>query len=220
MNNDVKKERFTCDRCPGTFCAHGTGTQPKFCPMREYEQTMHEVQDRYEEGLAGTLARPSAIIEKEGYLTHEGKTLPARDRLTEVIAFAKRIEAASVGMAFCMGLKREARAIAAVLRDHGIVVESVQCKCGAIDKCDLGLPKEVKLGDCDAFEAACNPLLQAELLNQAGTTFNLVVGLCIGHDMLFTHYSKAPVSTLIVKDRQTGHNPLASVYSAYHHGKG
>jgi uncharacterized metal-binding protein len=181
---------------------------------------MATVRDKYDEGLAKALARPSAIIEKEGYLSHEGRTKPARDRLTEVIAFAKRIEATSVGMAFCMGLKREARAIASVLRDHDIVVESVQCKCGAIDKCDLGLPKEVKLGDCDAFEAACNPVLQAELLNEAGTTFNLVVGLCIGHDMLFTHYSKAPVSTLIVKDRQTGHNPLAAVYSAYHHGKG
>ena len=48
------------------------------------------------------------------------------------------------------------------------------------------------------------------------TDLNVVVGLCIGHDILFTKYSRAPVTTLIVKDRYTGHNPLAAIYSSYH----
>jgi len=34
----------------------------------------------------------------------------------------------------------------------------------------------------------------------------------MGHDILFTQYSKAPVSTLIVKDRVTGNNPAAALY--------
>ncbi|MHA1741489.1 MAG: DUF1847 domain-containing protein, partial [Candidatus Thorarchaeota archaeon] len=45
-----------------------------------------------------------------------------------------------------------------------------------------------------------------------------IVGLCIGHDMLFNKYSEAPVTTLIVKDRVLGHNPVAGLYSAYHKG--
>jgi len=34
----------------------------------------------------------------------------------------------------------------------------------------------------------------------------------MGHDILFTRHSKAPVSTLIVKDRLLGNNPAAAVY--------
>ena len=81
---------------------------------------------------------------------------------------------------------------------------------------NLGIPKEIKIRDPERFEASCNPLLQAEILNQSGTGFNLIVGLCVGHDMLFTQASQAPVTTLIVKDPFTGHNPVITLYSRYH----
>jgi uncharacterized metal-binding protein len=61
-------------------------------------------------------------------------------------------------------------------------------------------------------------MVQAEVLNSAETGFNIILGLCVGHDMLFTLASKAPVTTLIAKDRVTGHNPLASLYVRYHRG--
>jgi uncharacterized metal-binding protein len=41
---------------------------------------------------------------------------------------------------------------------------------------------------------------------------NVIVGLCVGHDMLFSKHSRAPVTTLVVKDRVTGHNPAAVLY--------
>jgi uncharacterized metal-binding protein len=53
---------------------------------------------------------------------------------------------------------------------------------------------------------------QAKLLNRAGTDMNCIVGLCVGHDMLFTKYSDAPVTTIVVKDRVTGHNPVSVLY--------
>jgi hypothetical protein len=34
----------------------------------------------------------------------------------------------------------------------------------------------------------------------------------VGHDMLFSRHSKAPVTTLVVKDRVTGHNPVSVLY--------
>ena len=40
----------------------------------------------------------------------------------------------------------------------------------------------------------------------------------MGHDIIFNQYSKAPVSTLIVKDRVTGNNPAAAIYG-YHRRK-
>ena len=37
-------------------------------------------------------------------------------------------------------------------------------------------------------------------------------GLCIGHDTLFIQYCRVPMTVLAVKDRVTGHNPLAALY--------
>ena len=61
---------------------------------------------------------------------------------------------------------------------------------------------------------ACNPILQAELLNEAGTELNIVMGLCVGHDSLFYKHAKGITTTLVTKDRVTGHNPAAVLYNA------
>jgi uncharacterized metal-binding protein len=66
------------------------------------------------------------------------------------------------------------------------------------------------------FEAACNPIGQANVLNKENCDINIIVGLCIGHDILFTGNSKAPVTTLAVKDRVLAHNPLGAIYSNYY----
>ncbi|RLC63210.1 MAG: hypothetical protein DRI01_05620 [Chloroflexi bacterium] len=39
-----------------------------------------------------------------------------------------------------------------------------------------------------------------------------MLGLCIGHDTLFIKYCRVPMTVLAVKDRVTGHNPLAALY--------
>ena len=61
----------------------------------------------------------------------------------------------------------------------------------------------------------CNPVAQALLLNKAKTEMNLIIGLCVGHDITFTSLSEAPVSTLIAKDRSSPHNPAACLYNHY-----
>jgi len=61
-------------------------------------------------------------------------------------------------------------------------------------------------------EAMCNPIFQAKLLNQSKTELNILLGLCVGHDSLFFKHAEAPTTVLAVKDRVTGHNPLAAIY--------
>ena len=61
----------------------------------------------------------------------------------------------------------------------------------------------------------CNPKTQAKILNEAKTELNFIVGLCVGHDMLFTKASDAPVSSIITKDRVLANNPAGAVYSRY-----
>ena len=62
------------------------------------------------------------------------------------------------------------------------------------------------------YESNCNPIGQALFLNNAGTDFNIILGLCVGHDSLFIKYSDAPITVLSAKDRVLGHNPLAALY--------
>jgi uncharacterized metal-binding protein len=59
----------------------------------------------------------------------------------------------------------------------------------------------------------CNPILQAQVLNSEQTELNILLGLCVGHDSLFLKYAEAPCTVLAVKDRVTGHNPLAALYT-------
>jgi len=40
----------------------------------------------------------------------------------------------------------------------------------------------------------------------------IMLGLCIGHDTLFIKYCRVPMTVIAVKDRVTGHNPLAALY--------
>ena len=58
----------------------------------------------------------------------------------------------------------------------------------------------------------CNPVLQAFVANEAGTEFNILLGLCVGHDSLFFKHAKAIGTVLAAKDRLLGHNPLAAIY--------
>jgi len=60
----------------------------------------------------------------------------------------------------------------------------------------------------------CIPIFQAEVLNSEKTEFNIVLGLCVGHDSLFFKHAEAYTTVLAVKDRVTGHNPLAAIYQA------
>jgi len=63
---------------------------------------------------------------------------------------------------------------------------------------------------------ACNPAGQAAVLNRLKTDFNVVVGLCIGSDCLFSQLSDVPTTTLFVKDKSLANNPIGAVYSDYY----
>ncbi len=136
-------------------------------------------------------------------------------RLEELLIFAKRMGFKKVGIAFCIGLFEETKVVAKIFERHGFEVYSVACKVGAVDKVELNIEKIQP----DKLEASCNPVGQAEVLNEKGTDMNIVIGLCVGHDMLFNMHSRAPTTTLIVKDRVLAHNPAGAVYSKYHRRK-
>lgn len=212
-----------CALCSPKYCHDGITegeNLPAFCPMKNFKDIVQNIKRKYSTDEIKSFFINAALTEKEAYdgkaAREQGKIIPVRPRIREIAEFAKKISAKKIGMAFCSGLAEEASRALAILGGHDLDVVSVICSCGGIDKEEVGIPAEYKIRTPENFEATCNPLLQAELLNQAGTAFNVLVGLCVGHDMLFTTHSVSPVTTLIVKDRFTGHNPLISLYTRYH----
>lgn len=140
----------------------------------------------------------------------EGRHYCKENRLSELILFAKEMKFCRIGLAFCVGLSSEAEIIAEILSKHFEVI-SVCCKICGINKKEFGLQQIQN----DREEVMCNPAGQAEILNNAGSELNVICGLCVGHDAIFSMHSKAPVTTLIAKDRVLGHNPVAAVYCQY-----
>lgn len=134
-------------------------------------------------------------------------------RLEEMMLYARRMKMRRLGIAFCVGLHKEVAVLDRVLVANGFEVHSACCKICGIDKADLGVRKMESSG---LSKAVCNPVGQAMRLNACRTDMNIVVGLCMGHDILFAKHSEAPATTFIVKDRVLSHNPAGAIYSSYY----
>ena len=202
---------YTCADCATTACCESeVGPFPKDCPTRDFDKAV--LAAAYGQAADGDLARQAARVEAAGYCR--------LTRLEEIMDFARRSGFSRLGLAHCIGLQSEAAVVKRVFEAHGLRVETVACKAGALPKESLGLGDDEKLSPGE-FESMCNPIGQAQVLARAGTELNVVLGLCVGHDSLFMRHSVAPVTVLAVKDRVLGHNPLAAVYLAdgYYHDR-
>ncbi len=198
-----KEELHSCVDCGTQNCKFKTRTYPEFCPtVHLKEEDRKWALERYDEGRNREIMIASAEVEFEGYCQWT--------RVQEIMEFARKIQAKRIGIANCIGLIREARVFARILQANGFDAYAVICKVAGQSKSSMGIPQE-----CEQIGAAmCNPILQARLLNKAHTDLNVVIGLCVGHDSLFYKYSDAYVTTLVTKDRVTGNNPVAALYTA------
>lgn len=132
-------------------------------------------------------------------------------RLEETAEFARQMGYKKLGLAFCIGLNKEAHLIKKFLAKDFEVV-SICCKNCAIAKDKLQLKK---INPQSKTESMCNPKQQAQFLNDAGCDLFISCGLCVGHDAIFNKNCFGPVTTLVAKDRVLAHNPLGVVYSRY-----
>ena len=203
MNEQSEEALHSCVDCGTQNCKFKTRTYPEFCPtVNLKDEDMQWALERYDEGRNHDIMVASAEVEYEGYCQWT--------RVQEIMEFARKIGAHKIGIANCIGLVNEARIFARILRSNGFEPYAVICKVAGKDKSSLGIPKRCE----EIGPAMCNPILQARLLNEAKTDLNVVIGLCVGHDSLFYKYSEAYVTTLVTKDRVTGHNPAAVLYTA------
>ncbi|OFX68066.1 MAG: hypothetical protein A2X12_03135 [Bacteroidetes bacterium GWE2_29_8] len=129
----------------------------------------------------------------------EQARLIGQSRIDEIISFAKKSGIKRIGIANCVCMTKETEILKNILKAD-FDVYSTDCKVG-------NLPASKIAGDESKKGISCNPAGQAEYLNQQGTELNIVLGLCVGHDMILNKKSDAIVTTLLVKDKKYKHNP-------------
>jgi uncharacterized metal-binding protein len=212
-----KKPRPQCAVCAvkNRICTVPDGEGPTDCPTKEYKDVIEEAVKEYAEPEIREFARMATIQEGECYSNRHVKPYvlqPVKTRVKEICEFAEKMSYKKIGIAFCGGLHSEAHALTEILKAHGFEVASVRCKVGCTPKEVIGVKdgEKIRIGE---FEAMCSPIIQATILNEEETDFNILVGLCVGHDSLFFKYSKAFTTVLVAKDRVLAHNPVGALYT-------
>ena len=195
-------------------CMNPRGKGSKACPTLGKKKLADQAKKKYQPAGIREFARQASIQEGECYAGRDQKPYvmhPTKPRIQEICEFARKMGYTRLGLVFCVGLYREAAMVARILQNQGFETVSVVCKVGSIAKEEIGVKDSEKIF-IGEYESMCNPILQAVIVNDAETDFNILLGLCVGHDSLFFKYAEAPTTVLAVKDRVAGHNPLGPIY--------
>ena len=192
----------SCAKCTVYKCRapESVGRYPGFCPHENHAEIREQTVEEWSNPAARKVFEVSDQVLREGY----GKWC----RVKEVIEYSRTMGHRKLGIAFCVALRREAKVLHGMLEENGFEVTSICCMAGSPNRSDVefdpiaGLPSTL-----------CNPLMQAKALNENETQLNIMLGLCVGHDVLFIKHSKAGAIPLVVKDRVLSHNPVAALSS-------
>lgn len=179
-------QQVECVFCDGDACTGNVDRKLSFCPRTNTEKALEKAEQiRTTDEQVRKITDVAKSVGTDGY-----RKWP---RVRELIEFCKRMQIEKLGIAFCVGLREETKQLTRILKSHGFLISTVVC----------------------TVNDGCNPVGQALILNQGRTELNIIVGLCMGHDVLFSRFSEAPVTTLVVKDRITCHNPAAPLMNRY-----
>lgn len=206
--------QINCAKCPKSVCPTEHFMEgPDNCPTKTRAATISQAFLRYKDPELAEFARTASVVEGSAYTTVPWSTAPTplTTRLEEIIRFSKKMGYHKLGVAFCVGLMNEAEVLIPILENAGFEMVSVCCKTGGIPKEEIGVQDQEKIVP-GRYESMCNPISQAEILNEEGTEFNIMMGLCVGHDALLLKHAKALTTVFVVKDRLLGHNPVAALY--------
>jgi len=208
-----------CALCPyewlERYCRKPGGKGPENCPSIRMGDTLERASAATLSEAMLPFAREASRQEGDGYANSDkgyAEVKPCKPRIQEIIEFARRMNYKRLGLAFCVGVRSEAKVVHELFESAGFEVASVVCKAGRVPKSALGLTQAEHVDATCEIETMCNPVFQAEVANDSGVELNVLLGLCVGHESLFIMQAKAPVTVLAVKDRVLAHNPLGAVY--------
>lgn len=207
----------SCAKCPYPWperlCSQEDGKALGSCPTTNKKELLEKSLSLYQDPEVSRFAQKASIQEAACYeRLGDNSVKPLKPRILEIAEFAARMNYKRLGLIFCVGLAGEANTVDKFYSGRGFEMVSVACKAGRTPKEALGLTDGQKILP-GSFEPMCNPIYQAEIANDQNVDFNILLGLCVGHDSLVIKHLDAPVTVLAVKDRLLGHNPLAAVYN-------
>ena len=187
---------------------------PSFCPMKTRGDALKRASDEYRKDAVRNFAYYASLQEAQCFERVDGNLRTKVPRIEETVQFAAKMKYRRLGLVFCLGLASEAIALSKIIENRGFELTSVCCKVGGIPKEELGLRPQEKIMGPEEYEAMCNPIGQAEVMNSEKPDLVIMLGLCVGHDTLFIKYCKCPITVLASKDRVLAHNPLGALYTS------
>lgn len=200
----MKKQVPQCVKCTVFRCSTKEKDKrvPASCPTEKYSDLINEMIEKHNlpENQAINLAWRQLMDRIRN--PENPREILSWTRVDEIMEYARIRGMTKLGIATCYALMAESRLLSNILERNGFSVVSISCLCGEVNPGDVGITGRV----------FCNPIMQAEVLNREKTELNIMVGLCLGHDILFLRYCKAETTPLVVKDRALGHNPVAALY--------
>lgn len=162
-------------------CSDRSGDYLETYLYEDNQNTIKAASALIDNGRAGTLSRLQEIVE---YFRHRGYK--------------------KLGVAYCYGMEREATQLRKYLEKQSIQTVFISC---TVD----GLKENQLNPDKTSGSVSCNPLGQAAAINDEGVDLTLLMGLCLGHDILIQKNLKMDFTTFVVKDRVYGHHPLQAL---------
>jgi uncharacterized metal-binding protein len=125
-------------------------------------------------------------------------------RVEELVEFAQLMNYQRIGLAYCYGMESTASAVRDIFMASGLKTVGISCTIGGFSQKEVNETSTLP-------GVSCNPLNQAAQLNQENVDIAVVIGLCMGHDIMFNREFKGDVTTLIVKDRPNAHDPMLGI---------
>lgn len=181
---------MNCTVCDSKICRTGVS-----CNKEKYdiETTMEEFHS----------PENQQIIQAAAFLVDDGRA-GTLSRLEEIIEFVKRMKYKKVGLAYCYGMESDAIKVHDIFKNEDIKLQTISCSVSGI------LQDEINQNSC-IHKVSCNPIGQAHQLNAEEVDFVIIMGICLGHDILLQKNLKADFTTFVVKDRVNKHNPIKSI---------
>jgi uncharacterized metal-binding protein len=181
---------MNCTLCDSKVCRTGIS-----CNKEKYdiENTLEEFHS----------PENQKIIQAAAGLVDNGRA-GTLSRLEEIIEFVKRMQYKKVGLAYCYGMENEALKVLELFKKQNISLHTISCSISGV------LQDDVNKNSC-IHKISCNPIGQAHQLNAENVDFVIIMGICLGHDILLQKNLKADFTTFVVKDRVNNHNPLQSI---------
>ncbi len=175
------------------------------CNTKECKVSGKDCNDRHDEIVAEYREAPLRSLYKSADELVAGGRAGTLSRLDEIIEFSRLQGYRRIGLAYCYSMEDWAGEVRKILKDAGFSVSSIRCTVNGVRE------EEVVPGLKDSVN--CNPIGQAEAVNESDADLVIEMGLCLGHDIIFHQYVRKPLTVLFVKDRKFGHVPQRALKS-------